>query len=177
MMPIIKTVSPDEATGDLAMYYRKIKAMRGSVGNNAMLFSSVPELLRQQMDFVTYYANHPTLPMSLLAAIRVMVSDEESCGYCTDYNTMMLVNMAGWTPKQVSDMRVDVNAAPLEAREKALLTLVLKSVRSAHDVSREDIDALRKMGWDDAQIFDAVHHGARMLSTDILLNTFKIEKD
>ena len=176
-MPIIKTVSPDEATGDLAVYYRKIKAMRGSVGNNAMLFSSVPELLRQQMDFVAYYANHPTLAMPLLAAIRVMVSSAELCNYCIDYNTEMLVNMAGWTPEQVSDMRVDVNAAPLEAKEKALLTLVLKAVRSAHDVSREDIDALRKMGWDDAQIFDAVHHGSRMLATDILLNTFKIEKN
>ncbi|HHH72858.1 MAG TPA: hypothetical protein ENL04_03435 [Sulfuricurvum sp.] len=176
-MPIINTVSPEEATGDLAGYYRKIKAMRGSVGNNAVLFSSVPELLRQQMDFVMYYANHPTLPMPLLAAIRVMVSSGESCDYCIDYNTVMLVNMAGWTPEQVAAMRADLDAAPMERKDKALLSLVVKAVRSAHDVSAADLDALRTMGWDDAEIFDAVHHGARMLATDVLFNAFKIEKE
>lgn len=176
-MPIIKTVAPEEATGALAGYYKQIEAMRGKVGNNAMLFSSVPELLRQQMDFVAYYAKHPTLPLPLLAAVRVMVSSGESCDYCIDFNTAMLVNMAGWTPEQVAAMRSDVDAAPLEAKEKALLKLVVKAVRSAHDVSAEDVEALRVLGWNDADIFDAVHHGARMLSTDVLFNTFKIEKE
>lgn len=176
-MPLIKTVAPEEATGTLAGYYKQIEVLRGKVGNNAMLFSSVPELLRQQMDFVVYYAKYSTLPMPLLAAIRVMVSSGESCEYCIDYNTAMLVNMAGWTPEQVAAMRSDVDAAPLEAKEKALLKLVVKAVRSAHDVSAEDIEALRRLGWEDTDIFDAVHHGVRILATDILFNTFKIEKE
>ncbi len=176
-MPIIHTVEPEAATGPLAELYRKITAMRGRVGNNAKLFSSSPELLRQQMDFIRHYSQHPTLSLPLLAAIRVMVSAGESCDYCVDYNTAMLVNMAGWTPEQVASMRGDTDTAPLEARERALLKTVVKAIRNAHGVTADDLDLLREAGWSDTDIFDAVHHGARMLATDILFNAFKIEKD
>lgn len=37
------------------------------------------------------------------------------------------------------------------------------------------LDILREMGWEDRDIFDAVNHAARMLSTDILFNAFRIE--
>lgn len=176
-MPIIKTVSPEEATGTLAGYYEQIEAMRGSVGNNARLFSASPELLRQQMDFIGYYMQHPTLSMPLLAAVRIMVSSGESCAYCVDFNTGLLINLAGWTPEQVAAMREDMDAAPFEAKEKAMLKLVIKAVRNAHDVSAEDMEALRALGWEDGEILDAVSHGARMLATDVLFNTFKIEKE
>ena len=51
-MPIIKTYETDEATGELKALYDKIVALRGEVGNNAKLFSSSPELLKQQMEFI-----------------------------------------------------------------------------------------------------------------------------
>jgi alkylhydroperoxidase family enzyme len=176
-MPIIQTVEPEEATGLLAKLYKKITLMRGHIGNNAKLFSSCPELLRQQMDFIQHYTQHPTLSLPLLAAIRVMVSAGESCDYCVDYNTAMLTNMAGWTPEQVAAMRGDTDASPLAAKERALLKTVVKAIRNAHGVTADDLDVLREAGWSDTDIFDAVHHGARMLATDILFNTFKIEKE
>jgi len=176
-MPIIETIAPEEATGVLAEYYTKIIAMRGAVRNNAMLFSASPELLRQQMDFILHYARHPTLSMPLLAAVRVMVSSDESCDYCIDYNTGMLINMAGWTPEQVAALRGNPDDVPLDAREAAMLKLVVKAVRNAHGVTANDLDELRELGWTDADILDAVNHGARMLATDILFNAFKIEKD
>lgn len=176
-MPIIKTVAPQDATGVLAEYYAKITAMRGEVRNNAMLFSASPELLRQQMDFIIHYANHPTLSMPLLAAIRVMVSSGETCEYCIDFNTGMLINMAGWTPEQVAAMRHNIVDTPFPAKEAAMLKLAVKAVRNAHGVTASDLDELRELGWSDGDILDAVNHGARMLATDILFNAFKIEKD
>ena len=176
-MPIIQTITPQQATGVLAEYYTTIKAMRGAVRNNAMLFSASPELLRQQMDFILHYAKHPTLSLPLLAAVRVMVSSDESCDYCTDYNTAMLINMAGWTPEQAAALRGNLDATPLDAGETAMLKLVVKAVRNAHGVTANDLDELRELGWTDADILDAVNHGARMLATDILFNTFKIDKD
>lgn len=76
-MPLIETIQPSEATGELAKLYKIIEAMRGTVRNNAQLFSVSPELLRQQFDFIKYYMKHPTLSMPLLAAIRIMVSSGE----------------------------------------------------------------------------------------------------
>jgi uncharacterized peroxidase-related enzyme len=176
-MPLIQTIAPEEATGELAKLYKLIEAMRGSVGNNAKMFSISPELLRQQMDFIRFYRNHPTLSLPLLAAIRIMVSSGEECQFCIDYNTGMLINLAGWTFDQVTAMRNDPNAANLPEREIAMLNLAIKAIRNAHGVNVNDLDTLREMGWSDSDILDAVNHATRMLATDIIFNTFKIENN
>ena len=176
-MPIIKTIPPQEAVGELAQLYEMITSMRGRVGNNAKLFSMSPELLRQQMDFIKFYKDHPTLSVSLLASIRVLVSSKENCDFCIDYNTAMLINMAGWSFEQVQAMRQDINSANLPTREIAMLHVAIKAIRNAHEVDADDLDKLREMEWSDKDIIDAINHAARMLSTDILFNTFKIEKD
>ena len=176
-MPLIQTIAPEEATGELAKLYKIIEAMRGSVGNNAKLFSISPELLRQQMDFIRFYMNHPTLSLPLLAAIRIMVSSGEECQFCIDYNTGMLINLAGWSFEQVTAMRNDPNAANLPEREIVMLNLAIKAIRNAHGVSANDLDTLREMGWSDSDILDAVNHATRMLATDIIFNTFKIENN
>lgn len=175
-MPIIKTIEPEEATGELANLYKVVKAMWGTVGNNAQLVSVSPELLRQQIDFIKFYRNHPTLSMPLLAAIRIMVSSGEECQFCIDYNTGMLINLAGWTFDQVTEMRKDPNSANLPEREIAMLNLAIKAIRNAHGVSANDLDTLREMEWSDSDILEAVNHATRMLATDIIFNTFKIEK-
>lgn len=176
-MPLIQTISPEKATGELATLYTAIEAMRGTVGNNAQLFSVSPELLRQQMDFIKFYMNHPSLSMPLLAAIRIMVSSGEECQFCIDYNTGMLINLAGWTFDQVTTMRKDPKSANLPEREIAMLLFTLKAVRNAHGVSANDLDSLREMEWSDSDILDAVNHATRMLATDIIFNTFKIENN
>jgi alkylhydroperoxidase family enzyme len=177
LMPLIQTIAPSDATGELAKLYKIIEVMRGTVGNNAQLFSVSPELLRQQMDFIKFYMNHPTLSMPLLAAIRIMVSSGEECQFCIDYNTGMLINMAGWTFDQVAEMRKDPKSANLPEREIAMLLLAIKAVRIAHSVNADDLDSLREMGWSDSDILDAVSHATRMLATDIIFNTFKIENN
>ncbi|MCI4406047.1 MAG: hypothetical protein JHC35_02025, partial [Sulfuricurvum sp.] len=113
--------------------------------------------------------------MPLLAAIRIMVSSGEECQFCIDYNTGMLINMAGWTFDQVTEMRKDPKSANLPERETAMLLLAIKAIRNAHGVSANDLDTLREMGWSDSDILDAVNHATRMLATDIIFNTFKIE--
>jgi alkylhydroperoxidase family enzyme len=177
LMPLIQTISPEKATGELAKLYKIIKVMRGTVSNSAELFSISPELLRQQMDFIKFYTNHPTLSLPLLAAIRIMVSSGEECQFCIDYNTGMLINMAGWTFDQVAEMRKDPKSANLPEREIAMLLLAIKAVRIAHSVNADDLDSLREMGWSDSDILDAVSHATRMLATDIIFNTFKIENN
>lgn len=174
-MPIIKTYEVDEATGDLKKLYDKIIELRGEVGNNAKLFSSSPELLRQQLDFIAYYMKHSTLSMPLLASIRILVSSSQSCSFCIDFNTAMLVNYAKWDIADVEAMKKDPSKAKLEPKEIALLIFVVNSIKDAHSSNQKDMDTLRALGWSDADIMDAVNHGARMLATDILFNTFKIE--
>lgn len=174
-MPLIQTITPKDATGELAKLYTMIETIHGSVGKNAQLFSIRPELLRHQLDFIKYYMNHPTLSMPLLAAIRIMVSNNEECLFCIDFNTAILTNIAGWSVDQITAMRFNINDANLPPREIGLLALVLKATRNAHGVNANDLDTVREMGWNDSDLLDAVNYAARMVATNMIFNTFKIE--
>lgn len=174
-MSLIETISPDDATGDLRDIYVKTQSIRGSVGKNAIILSSSPEILKWQSEFVGYYMNHSTLSFSLLATIRIWVSKNHNCLFCIDYNTALLVNKAGWTIEEVASMKENHRLAKLNEKDLAMLDFVLKAVNHAHDVDYQDIESLRKIGWSDADMLDAVNHGARMVAADIVFNTFKIE--
>ncbi len=176
-MPIIQTTKPEEATGELAELYAKITAMRGRVSNSAQLFSSSPGLMKQQLEFMGYYMNHKSLSTALLACIRMLISDKNSCTYCVDFNASMLINLLGWTPKEVEALRADPKNAKLGDKEKAMLLFVLKAVRTPHDINAQDVQALRDVGYSDGDILDATNHGARMGAIDVIFDAFKIEKD
>ena len=177
-MPLIQTIKPEDATGELAELYEKIATMRGRVSNSAQIFSSSPELIKQQMSFIEYYmVKQKSLSMPLLASIRMLISDKNNCSYCVDFNASILINMLGWTPKDVEAMRANPNDAKLDDKEKAMLLFVLKAVRTPHDVNASDVQALRDFGYNDGEILDATSHGARMSAIDIIFDAFKIEKD
>ncbi|MDY0264546.1 MAG: hypothetical protein RBR12_05110 [Sulfurospirillum cavolei] len=177
-MPLIQTIKPEDATGELAELYGNITAMRGRVSNSAQIFSASPELIKQQMSFIEYYMlKQKSLSMPLLASIRMLISDKNSCSYCVDMNASILINMLGWTPKEVEAMRADPQNAKLDANEKAMLLFVLKAVRTPHDVNAHDVQKLRDLGYSDGEILDATNHGARMSAIDIIFDAFKIEKD
>jgi alkylhydroperoxidase family enzyme len=74
-------------------------------------------------------------------------------------------------------MQADPAQAPLDEKQKTLLLFVLKSCEDAHSVTAEDVGRLRSLGWSDGDIVDAVAHGARMVGTNIIFNTFKIDQE
>jgi uncharacterized peroxidase-related enzyme len=176
-MPLIKTVQPQDATGDVAKIYKQIEEMRGRVTSNAKLFSSSPELLKQMMDFIGYYMTQKALSPELLACIRMLISDSNGCTYCIDFNASMLINMFGWLPKEVESARKNPSDVKLDDKEKQMLLFVLKAVKSPREVNAQDVQKLRDLGYDDGVILDAVNLGSRMSAIDVVFDTFKIERD
>jgi len=176
-MPLIETVTPEKASGPVADAYRDISKVFGRVPNAMQMFSASPALLSQQWGHMGYYLKHPALSFPLLAAVRMLVSQENKCHYCIGMNGSLLINMAKWTPEQVAATKRDAMAAPLPEKEKAMLAFVLKTVAERKPVTRPEIDKLQKLGWSESDVFDAVAHGARNVAVDIIFNTFQIEND
>jgi alkylhydroperoxidase family enzyme len=176
-MPLIKTIKPEDATGELAQIYAQIKALRGTVPASSQLWSTSPELLKQQMSFIGYYIKHETLSAPLLACVRILVSGQTNCKYCVDFNSGMLVNMMGWSIEDVEELKTISKSSKLTPKENAILTFVAKSVKNNTKADEKELDALRTLGWSDADILDAVQHGARMLAIDIIFNTFDLISD
>ncbi len=176
-MPLIETVTPEKASGKVAAVYSDINKVFGRVPNAMQMYSASPALLGQQWESMGYYLKHPALSFPLLAAIRMLVSQENNCHYCIGMNGALLIHMGKWTPEQVTATKQDAKAAPLPEKEMALLAFVLKTVAERKPVTRAEIEQLKKLGWSEADVFDAVAHGARNVAVDIIFNTFQIEND
>ncbi|HEX8987367.1 MAG TPA: hypothetical protein VF816_05355 [Rhodocyclaceae bacterium] len=176
-MSIVATVAPEQSAGLVAEIYAQMKQAFGFIPNAFRLFSVSPAVMDNQWQNNRYYFHHATLSFPLLASIRMLVSEANDCDYCIGMNAALLIQHAGFTPDQIAAMKRDPAAAPLPEKDKAMLQFVLKATRAPKTVAPADLDALRALGWNDGEIFDAVNHGARNVAVDILFNTFKIEND
>ena len=175
-MALIQTTPPEKAEGRLADLYAEVEQMFGRVPNNARMLGFSPALLENQLQLMEYYMGHPTLSTPFLAMVRMLVSKACRSPYCQKLNSGLLVK-AGFTNEQIAAMPADPAQAPLDERHKALLLFVLKSCDNPHSVAAEDVNRLRSLDWNDADMLEAVAHGARMVGTNIIFNTFKIDQE
>ncbi len=171
---ILKHIAPEDAAGELAELYALAKEQTGTVGESTMMFSHSPELLKQFNQFLGYFMSHPTLSAPLLAAVRVLLAEDVKCKFCIDFNGGLLINYFGWTIEQLETFKTDVDKAPLEEKEKAMIKFIVKGVDAPDSVSEEELEALRKLGWGEGDIFDGLYHGVQAKAIDTLLTAFQV---
>lgn len=99
-MLLIDSVLPEKASGQVAEIYNDISKIFGCVPNAMQMYSSSPALLAQQWQGMGYYFSHPHLSRPLLAAIRLLVSQDNNCDYCIGFNASMLINMLAGPPSK-----------------------------------------------------------------------------
>lgn len=175
-MAFIATTPPEKAEGKLAELYATAEQVFGVVPNNVRMLGVSPMILENQFDMVSYYMGHRTLSTALLAMIRMLVSKGCRSPYCETLNTGLLLKQK-LTMEQIEAAKADPSKAPLSDKEKALLLFVLKATQDPHAVKAEEVEHLKGIGWTEQDIFDAVAHGARIVGTNIIFDTFKIDID
>lgn len=176
-MSLLKTVTPEEATGEVASMYETVQSKFGKIPNAVRLHSTSPEILKQLLANFSYFGSHPSLSQDLMMAIRLLVSQDNGCDYCIGMNTLRLINQCEWSEDEVEVLRHDLSRSKLSEKEKALLDYVLRATRNSHALTAEDVASLHKKGWDDQDIFDALILGTRMSSVNTMFNALKIERD
>lgn len=157
----IKTVAPDEATGQVAEAYSVFPPEAG-VPEPLQLMSASPQLVNLQVQAIRYFMNHPNLSFPLLACIRYLVADHVGYKYCMGFNQQVL-GMAGMGPDDFKVMVESPMQAPLEDHERSLLDFVVRAVKDPGSIRDQDVEELKAQGWNDTDIFDALYHGAGML--------------
>ena len=173
-MALITTVSPEKAEGEIAETYKPFLDTIGVVPKPLEMMSASPELLRLQAETVGYFMQHPTLGLPLLTFIRMLVSVEYDYEYCIGFNSGLLESQ-GVSKDLLASVKTDPTQVPLEEKDKAMLLFVLKAVKSPEAVQPSDVDSLRKLGWNDKDIFDAVAHGMGMIGPSKMFKAFRME--
>lgn len=171
--PRLSFVSPEEASGDIKAIYQGFEEMIGSVPAPIQMFSVSPGALKLMADSIKHAVTSSSVPGNVLAMIRMLVSKSTNCEFCVDFNKAMLHEM-GYSLDDLQAACNDVNATPLPDNEKELVFLAMKVAQTPHQVSVEDIQKVRDLGWEDMAIFDAADHAAKSIAHDALIEAFGI---
>jgi uncharacterized peroxidase-related enzyme len=175
-MTLIRLIEKEEATGRVAEIYETMINTMGFIPNAFKVFSPSEHVLDKQFSNLGYFMRHKTLGGKLLAFIRLLVSETEQCKYCVGMNSGILLQY-GVLPDLLAEIKEDPAKAPLEEKELALLLFVLKVVKDSNAIQQEDVDALKNLGWTDADIMDATYHGTTQVGVDKIFNAFKIDSE
>ncbi len=103
-----------------------------------------------------YLLDETTLSYDIKEAIALLISKENGCKMCVDVHKS-IAKMLGLSDPQIEEILQGVEAMHADAKEKALLNFCIRAAqKDNYKIMKEDIDALKEMGWSDVQIIEAV---------------------
>ena len=173
-MTLLKTQTPENAQDEVKEVYDFFEKNIGMIPTPMKLLSASPTQFNLQWRSLQYYMKHPTLNFAVLSTIRYLVAEAYDYVFCTHLNREFLKRQ-GLSDEEISAISNDPMQAPLEDRERLLVTFVMKAIKTPEAVSEEDMEALRREGWNDSDILDAVMQGTVMVSTSTLMKAFKMD--
>ncbi len=175
-MALITPVPPEQAEGIIKEGYDFFMERVGTVPKPLEMISVSPVLFEMQMKRLKYLSQHPNLSMVLLSHIRYLVSSNLAYQTCTDFNKYVLQKQ-GVSDDDFKMMAQDPSQARLEDNEIAMLLFVLNSVKDPTSVGKSDIENLKKMGWEDRDLVDALAQGVNMIDHSIMMQVFQMDQD
>lgn len=172
-MSLIELVRPDEAEGEIKQTYDRFIQGAGQIPKPVEMFSVSPGLFKIKAETVGYYGR-TNLSFPLRTLIRYLTAEDCNHGACIRFNSDLLKRQ-GMTDEELELVKSRPDQAPLEENENQLLAFVIRAVKNPESVTEDDLENLRESGWNDRDIFEAVNHGADMISSSILMKVFQIE--
>jgi len=103
-----------------------------------------------------YLLDETTLSYDIKESIALLISLENGCKMCVDVHKG-IAKMLGMSEERIEEVLQGVDAMNVPDNEKALLNFCIKaSKKDNYKILKEEIDALKEMGYNDVQIVEAV---------------------
>jgi hypothetical protein len=174
-MALIQTVAPEEAEGKVKEIYDFMQENIGITPAPMQLASASPWMIEMAWQSIQYFTQHPNLGFGLLSTIRYLVAQQYDYTFCTGFNRKML-EMQGLTGEDIQKMEEDPLQAPLDDKDRAMVSFVMKAIKSPDAVEKQDMVELHDHDWADSDILDAMAHATNMVASSILMKTFKMDQ-
>lgn len=152
-MSFLKTVTEEEATGEIAEVYAKERQQRGYVMDATKVMTTRPEILPAWEEFYSLVRGKFTLSSREWKLITLIAAKQIRSTYCSVVYGKALIDQLG-SAEQVLKIQQDYHHAGLSERDVAMLEYAEKVCNDAPAVTQADIDHLRQHGFSDQQIFD-----------------------
>ena len=104
----------------------------------------------------TYLLDETTLSYDIKEAIALLISKENGCKMCVDVHKG-IAKILGLSDQRIDEILHGVDAIQTDDKDKALLNFCIRaSGKDNYKILKEEINALKDMGWSDVQVIEAV---------------------
>ncbi|MBC8238567.1 MAG: carboxymuconolactone decarboxylase family protein [Helicobacteraceae bacterium] len=104
----------------------------------------------------SYLLDETSLSYDVKEAIALLISKENGCKMCIDVHKN-IAKMLGVSEERIEEILQGVDSINTSEAEKALLNFCIKaSKKDSYKILKEELDALKDMGYTDVQILEAV---------------------
>jgi len=151
-MPFVK--EGDESIEEISSLYKEIndELQIGKIPNILKTTSIDPQIAKWFWDGVKIILlRESSIPRILKESIAVVVSNSNSCNYCTEAHGMLL-QLMGFTDEKIIDLKNKFET--FSDKEKAALNYALKINDSANKTTLDDHTILKDFDYDDKQIVE-----------------------
>jgi len=145
---------------DTKVLLRALKQKLGSVPPHWELFAALNTVrFKMFLDEINYLTEHPHIERDFFTMLRYAVACDNGYTYCEELNRSWLL-AKGYTIEQLHGLESKSKQIPLDVRHQKLFDGVMQALRMPKSFDDGTIAKLHEAGWSDADIFDAIDHGA-----------------
>lgn len=121
-----------------------------------------------------YLLDETELSYDIKESIALLISVENGCKMCVDVHKG-IAKMLGLSDKRIEEVLKGVDSIDTTDEEKALLNFCIKaSKKDSYKILKEEIDALKDLGYSDVQIVEAVSITGYFNYINTLSNVFAL---
>jgi len=103
-----------------------------------------------------YLLDKTHLSYEIKEAIALLISKENGCKMCVDVHKN-IAKMLGLNEEKIEEILQGVNSMSNDAKDKALLNFcILAAQKDNYKITKDIIDNLKELGWNDLEIVEAV---------------------
>ena len=154
-MPYVNEIEETQADPRLREIYRGIEQHFGFLPHYFMALGAMPDAIESQLALNGAIMGDGALTTVVKEQIGVMISGINGSSYCM-FIHMELLQRFGVEKALARKLSTDFENAAVDPKVKALLRYADKLTRKPFDIDDDDVAAVKKAGWDDAAVREAV---------------------
>ena len=176
-MAYIKLCKYEEMPPEIKERAQPILEKTGKLGEIFELLALDKDLyFATDMMVQNFLLKETLLPYSTKERIALLVSLENNCTMCVDVHKN-IAKMLGMLEKEVEETLKGIDAIETDEKEKVLLRLSLKAAsKENYKTTQNDIDNVKALGWNEAEILEAIRIAAYFNYINTLSNVFGLGK-
>ena len=157
---------------EMKVLLRGVRQKLGQVPSHWEMYASInPTRFKMFLEEITYISAHEHINPDFFAFLRYYVATDTGFTYCIKFNYALLLSK-GYTLGQLNSLEESPSNLPLDERHQALFVETIGALDEPTQFNEQTLEKLKGLGWNDADIFDAVDHGAFLFKFSKILKAY-----